>query len=70
MDDLIQQTKLFPDFTAIHYVLFAKSGFTGALKEKASKQKNVMLIGIEDMFFDDAGVTQGAESSGPAVPKE
>jgi len=33
-----------------YYVLFSKSGFTDGVKAKAEADKNIILVGIDDMF--------------------
>ena len=51
LEDLIRKAGLFNSFTDTHFILFSKSGFTGATKNEANKKNNITLIGIEDMFF-------------------
>jgi len=51
LDDLIRRAGLFSGFTNIRYMLFSKSGFTGALRSRATSQGNITLVGVEDMFF-------------------
>jgi AAA+ ATPase superfamily predicted ATPase len=51
LEDLARKSRLFPSFTNTQYMLFSKTGFTDALKEK-SKQGHVILIGVKDMFFE------------------
>jgi len=55
LNDLTAKAGLFPYFTTVHYMLFSKSGFSGALTSRAATQKNITLIGVEDMFFADTG---------------
>jgi len=50
LDDLMRKSALLPQFKGNHYMLFSKSGFTSALREKAANQSNVSLICLEDMF--------------------
>ena len=51
LDTLIERAKLFPGFSDICYILFSKSGFTSALEERATRQGNVTLVGVDDMFI-------------------
>jgi len=46
----MQKTRLFPSFTKVKFMLFSKSGFTDALENKAMKQGDITLIGVDDMF--------------------
>jgi AAA+ ATPase superfamily predicted ATPase len=50
LEKLERKAELFSRFTNAHFMLFSKSGFTASLKRRAKKQKNITLIGIEDMF--------------------
>ena len=50
LDELMRKSELLRQFTNVEYMLFSKSGFTGALKKKAAKQGRVTLIGLSDMF--------------------
>ena len=50
LDELVRKSVLFPEFTSFHYILFSKSDFTEALKDRASASKELTLIGVDDMF--------------------
>jgi len=50
LEDLIRKARLFPYFKNIQYMLFSKSGFTGALKSRAAIHGDIALINIGDMF--------------------
>ena len=50
-DELTRRAGLFRNLTDIHFMLFSKSGFTDAIKNRAGMQKNIILLGIEDMFL-------------------
>jgi len=52
LDDLTRKSRLFSEFTRVSYALFSKSGFTDDLKDKASKNSDISLIDIDDMFFE------------------
>jgi len=52
LNNLMRKAELFPSFTYKHYALFSKSGFSEALIGRAFKEKNITLIGVNDMFFD------------------
>jgi len=34
-------------------MLFSKSGFANELKNRAAKRKNISLITLDEMFFDE-----------------
>ena len=51
LDDLIRKSALLPQFKTHHYMLFSKSGFTSALREKAANQADISLISLDDLFF-------------------
>lgn len=36
--------------SSTYYVLFSKSGFTDGVKNMAAEEKNIILVGIDDMF--------------------
>lgn len=48
--DLARKAELSPKFVEQHYILFSKSGFTGELKSRAKKQRDIILIEPADMF--------------------
>jgi hypothetical protein len=50
LNTLVRRSELLPRFTNKKYILFSKSGFTTELKNKAAKQKDIILINPEDMF--------------------
>jgi hypothetical protein len=50
LNELACKAELFPGFASIHYMMFSKSGFTEALKDRAASQGDITLIGVEDMF--------------------
>ena len=50
LEDLTRKARQFRHFNEATYMLFSKSGFTGALEDMAEEQGNVILIGIDDMF--------------------
>ena len=52
LESLVKKSELFPGFTNVHYILFSKSGFTGAMKARAAKQGDVTLVDVEEMFFE------------------
>jgi len=52
LEELKRKTILIPRFTSRYYMLFSKSGFTAALKDKAAREDDIILVGVEDMFFD------------------
>ena len=48
--DLIRKAELFSYFTSVLYMLFSKSGFTDALRDRAAIKGDVTLIGVDDFF--------------------
>jgi AAA+ ATPase superfamily predicted ATPase len=52
LKELQRKSGLFAGFTSIHYMLFSKSGFTDTLRQRAARQGNITLVGVEDMFFE------------------
>jgi len=50
LKSLIRKSELFHCFTNVHYMLFSKSGFTGAMKAGAAQYGDVTLIGMDEMF--------------------
>jgi AAA+ ATPase superfamily predicted ATPase len=51
LEDLMRKAGLFKVFTAVFYILFSKSGFTDAMKSRAAEHGNVILTGVDEMFF-------------------
>jgi len=51
--DLIRKSELFQQFKEHQYMLFSKSGFTSALKDKFAKQGNISLIDLGELFSCD-----------------
>ena len=49
-ENLERKSKLFGKFNNKYFYLFSKSGFTEQLREKAKGSKNIVLIGIRDLF--------------------
>ena len=52
LDNLMRKAKLLHGFTDINYMLFSKSGFIGTLADRASKQNDITLISVDDMFLN------------------
>ena len=50
LEELIRKSGLLRQFTNAEYMLFSKSGFTGALKRRAAKNGRVTLVSAGDMF--------------------
>jgi AAA+ ATPase superfamily predicted ATPase len=50
LDELRRKSGLFPSFKDVRYMLFSKSGFTGALRDMAEGRGDVVLIGLDDLF--------------------
>ena len=50
-EELTRKAGLFRNFAKIHFMLISKSGFTDAMIHRAGIQKNIILVGIEDMFL-------------------
>ncbi|MDR0286460.1 MAG: ATP-binding protein [Clostridiales bacterium] len=51
LNDLIRKATLLPQFKNNKYMLFSKSGFTSSLTEKAANQDDILLVGLDEMFF-------------------
>ncbi|MDR1194554.1 MAG: ATP-binding protein [Peptococcaceae bacterium] len=52
LENLQRRAGLFPAFTKVCYILFSKSGFTDALRERAAAEGDIILLGLDDMFFE------------------
>ena len=50
LNEIVRKAGLFPGFADVHFMLFSKSGFTGALRDRAACGGGVTLIGIDEMF--------------------
>ena len=54
LQDLIRKSELLQpkrSWEGITYLLFSKSGFTPAVEEQASIEKNIRLISVEECLF-------------------
>jgi len=51
LNELVRKSALFPQFKSSHYMLFSKSGFKTSLRDKAEKQDNILLVGLDELFF-------------------
>ena len=49
LETLVKRSRLFP-YRNVHLYLFSKSGFTGAVLEAAKREKDVILVSLEDLF--------------------
>ena len=50
LDELIRKSELFPYFADKRYMLFSKSDFSSELKKVVAQRKDVVLVGLGDMF--------------------
>jgi AAA+ ATPase superfamily predicted ATPase len=50
LNALIEKSSLLPQFQNRRYMLFSKSGYTGALSERARNDARVQLVCVRDMF--------------------
>ncbi|MCL2019547.1 MAG: ATP-binding protein [Oscillospiraceae bacterium] len=51
LDGLVCKSELFGQFKNPQYILFSKSGFTDGLIRRAKKENNVILRGMDALFF-------------------
>ncbi len=49
--NLQRKANLFPEYDKRTYYLFSKSGFSNNLRALAEKEKNITLVGLEDLFI-------------------
>ena len=49
-EDLKRKAGLIYDFTDCYYIIFSRSGFTDALKNKAEADEHLSLINVDEMF--------------------
>ena len=50
LENLIRKSALLTNYPKKRYILFSKSNFSNQLIDNAAKQKDTMLIGLDDMF--------------------
>jgi len=50
LNDVIRKSELLQQFTKKHYILFSRSGFSGALMSRAEMSGKIMLINPACMF--------------------
>jgi glycerol-1-phosphate dehydrogenase [NAD(P)+] len=48
--EIERKSKLFPYSKKFHYMMFSKSGFSDTLADRVSKQGNLTLVAVDDMF--------------------
>ncbi|MDR1205590.1 MAG: ATP-binding protein [Peptococcaceae bacterium] len=50
LNELVRKSTLLPQFGEKYYMLFAKSGFTQALRKRVSKDEHTRLVTLPEMF--------------------
>ena len=50
LNELVENSNIFPHFKKKYYMIFSKSNFSDSLKKRSDVENNIILLNVDDMF--------------------